>query len=274
MLKRIIVALSVLTLGSSVAFAADQAAAEKLVDSVAKGQLTITQSFPAVGGLEGFVLSPKSGQGQGMIGYTDASAHYLFIGNVIGADGTNYTQQYTQKYIQSKVAKAAYAAAPNTAWFVDGSDKAPHKMYVVIDANCIFCHLMYKELNPLIQSGQLQVRWIAAGFLKPTSVGMAAQILYAATPAKQVALFDQNQAGFNQQQEQGGIQPLAKNDKDMAVNIAYAKVFENTEFFNKYGFEGTPVLLYKQPDGTPAFYPGYVKGDQLTQLLTKVGNAW
>ncbi len=277
MLTRIVTAISVILLSSATAFAAATpalSAPEKLVNTVTKGQVSITQSFSAVDGLQGFVLSPKSGQGQSMIAYTDKNGQYLFVGNLIGADGTNYTQQYTQQYIQAKVAKAAYAAAANTAWFTDGSDKAPHKMYVIIDPNCIFCHLLYKELLPYVQSGQVQVRWIAAGFLRPTSAGMSAQILHAGTPAQENALFKQNQDGFNQQKEQGGVTPLPQDAKDMTVAAAYAKVQQNTDFFEKYGFEGTPVLLYKQSDGTPSFYPGYLKGDQLTQVVKTIGNAW
>ena len=278
MVKQTFAVISVALLSSSLAVAAATPAtassATTLVNKITNGQAVVTQSFNAVNGLQGLVIAPKSGQGQSMIAYVDKSGNYLFIGNVIGADGTNYTQQYTQQYIQSKVAQAAYQNASNTAWVADGSDKAPHKMYVIIDPNCIFCHLLYKEVQPYIQNGQLQIRWIPAGFLKATSAGMAAQILYGATPQKQLATFEQNQTGFNQQAEQGGIQPLAQNSKDMAATAAYSKVSANTAFFEKYGFQGTPVLLYKQTNGTPAYYPGYLQGSQLVQVLKTVGSNW
>ena len=273
MLKRIAVVALSMTLGT-VAMAADQTPYEKLVDQVTSGKATVSQTFSAVDGLTGLVIAPKGNSAAGVIGYTDKSAQYLFFGTIMDANGTNYTQQYTQTYIQSKVAKAAYADAPGMGWIADGSDKAPHKMYIVIDPNCIFCHLMYKEALSYVQSGQLQIRWIPAGFLKPTSAGMAAQMLYPSTPAKQLAVFEQNQTGFNQSQEQGGIDPLVQNDKDMTVNAAFAKEAKNTAFFEKYQFQGTPVLLLKQTDGTVTFYPGYLKGAQFKKVVDSASGSW
>lgn len=248
--------------------------AAQLVTSITQGQAKISQEFDATDNLKGFVIEPTQGPGQSMIVYADPKGQYLFIGNLIGADGTNYTQQYTQQYIQVKVAAEAYQTISQTHWFVDGSDAAPHKLYVIIDPNCIFCHMLFKELQPLIANNELQVRWIAAGFLKPTSAGKAAQLLYAKTDQERIALLTKDETAFNVKQEEGGLTPLAPNAKDAAITAAFAQVEANTKFFESYPFVGTPVLLYKQPDGKPAYYPGYVRPDQLQHLLQSVGNQW
>ncbi len=244
-----------------------------LVSAVTKGQLEISKEFTVSGGLRGLVVEPKQG-GRGMVVFTNKKAKYLFIGNLINAKGENLTQTYTKKYVDAAVAKKAFKSLSGTTWFAEGSDTAPHKLYAVIDPNCIFCHMLYKEFAPLIKAGKLQVRWVAAGFLKPGSKGKAAKILSGKTDADKIKLLHSDEVNFKKKSEEGGVQPLTYSaNLSTAEKAAFADVEANTKFFMNY-FQGTPVLLYRGHDGQPHFVGGYVEGDALTALLKKVGSRW
>ncbi len=67
----------------------------------------------AVDGLTGFVIQSNQGGSSSGILYADAKGQYLFAGSIINAQGQDLTQQYTNQYINSKIAGPAYAQALN-----------------------------------------------------------------------------------------------------------------------------------------------------------------
>ena len=247
-------------------------AGEHLIQTVSKGQLEVTKSFATPFGLTGYVAHPKVSQ-QGMIMFTDKSGKYLVVGNVVDAQGVNYTQKYTDQYVTNPMASVAYKQLTTTHWFADGQDSAPHKMYVLIDPNCIYCHLLFKELRPLIDAGQLQVRWVPVGLIKPSSPGKAAALLHAGSDAGSVTLLKQDEANFNKQQEEGGITPLQQGKGGMSVNMAFSRVQANNAFFKQY-LQGTPAIFYKDEQGQARLIPSYVDQAQLKKLLPKVSKSW
>lgn len=245
----------------------------KLVSKVINGQGQITQIFPAVLGLVGFVVQSKQGGNSGIV-YADSKGQYVFAGSIISAKGQDLTQIYTNEYINSKIAGPAYAEANKLHFFSSGSDKAPHKMLVLIDPNCIYCHLLYKEMQPLIAEGQLQIRWLPVAFRAPSSPGMAAAMLNTHSDAASSKLLDQNEAVFDDKTEQGGLTPIEPNTQDPGVTEAFKKVAQNTDFFSKSGFQGTPTVLYKQSDGKVIMVPGYVSGKAFKAMVDNAGNSW
>lgn len=245
--------------------------AAKLVAKLMNGQGTIIDSFPAVNGFTGFVVQSSQSGNNGIV-YADKKGQYLFAGSIVNAQGQDMTQMYTNQYINSKIAGPAYAAAISMNYFTSGSDSAPHKAIVIIDPNCIFCHMMYKEFKPMIDSGQVQIRWIPVAFRDPTSPGKAAALLNAGPGAAK--LFDQNEQSFNDQTEEGGITPLQPNEQDAAITKAFAEVQQNTQFFSKFGFQGTPTVLFKQSDGKVVMVPGYVQGASFQSMVNSMGSSW
>jgi thiol:disulfide interchange protein DsbG len=245
---------------------------EHLIQTVSKGQLVVTKSFSTPFGLTGYVAHPKGSQ-QGMVMYTDTSGKYLMVGNVVDAQGVNYTQKYTEQYVTNPTAAVAYKQLETAHWFTDGNDNAPHKMYVLIDPNCIYCHLLFKELRPLIDAGKLQVRWVPVGFLKPTSLGKAAALLHAGSDTDSVTLLKQDEANFDQQQEEGGIAPLQQGQGGMSVNLAFSRIQSNNAFFKRY-LQGTPAIFYKDDKGQVHLIPSYIDQKQLDKVLPQVGKSW
>lgn len=244
--------------------------AAKLVSKLMNGQGTVTESFPAVNGLTGFVV--QSNQGNSGIVYADKKGQYLFAGSIINAQGQDLTQVYTNQYVNSKIAGPAYAAATQLNYFTSGSDDAPHKAIVIIDPNCVYCHLMYKEFKPMIDSGQVQIRWLPVAFRDPTSPGKAAALLNAGDNASK--LFDQNEQSFNDKTEEGGLTPLQPNANDAAITKAFSEVEANTQFFSKMGFQGTPTILFKQSNRKVTMVPGYVQGQAFQSMVNSMGSSW
>ena len=252
--------------------ASSTAAATQLVNKVLNGQGSIQQTFPAANGLIGFVV--QSGQGNNGIIYADAKGQYVFVGSIINAQGKDLTQSYTSQYINNKIAGPAYQDAATLAWFTAGSDSAPHKAYMIFDPNCVYCHLLYKQVQPLIDKGQLQVRWIPVAFRDPSSPGKAAAMLNAGSDAASDKLLQQNEDGFNDQSESGGLAPLAPNPSDPVITAVFTKVTQNTAYFTKYGFQGTPTILFKQSDGKVVMIPGMPRDQAFQDMINSMGSSW
>ncbi|MBN3809853.1 thiol:disulfide interchange protein DsbG [Paraburkholderia sp. Ac-20347] len=187
-----------------------------------------------------------------------------------------------KKWISILIAASAFGAAaptmaaddPATAWLpaaaaarfqsasaiVEGASGANVKstLYVFMDPNCIFCHLVWKALQPYEAAG-LQVHWIPMGFLKPDSPGKAAALLQAKNPA---ALLKVLETHYNEKDESGGIAPLAT-----IPAAAKAQLDSNMQLFQDLGFQGTPSIIYQGSGGRWADYDGVPKLSALPGLL-------
>ncbi|MFT6834606.1 MAG: thiol:disulfide interchange protein DsbG [Francisellaceae bacterium] len=243
-----------------------------LIKSLTNNQAKVSESFSTPIGLNGYVIEPVENGGQKQVVFTQGDK-YLIIGNVVTADGKNLTKEYTQEYITSKVAKESYKEISNLNWVSEGSDDAKHKMYVIFDPNCIYCHLFYKEVNKLglIKDKKLQIRWLPVGFLKPSSAGIAAAMLNAISPIQAIV---QDENGFNNAKEQSGLKPLDAQSDNPKVKEDFAKITKNTAFFSKYGFGGTPTLIFKKSNGEYEYIAGFVKDKQLVELVNSLNGRW
>lgn len=62
---------------------------------------------------------------------------------------------------------SALAAAPKATWVAQGQGQ--RIIYIIVDPNCGYCQLLYKNLQPFIASHNLQLRWILVAIVDPTS---------------------------------------------------------------------------------------------------------
>ncbi|MEK6420329.1 MAG: thioredoxin fold domain-containing protein [Burkholderia gladioli] len=125
---------------------------------------------------------------------------------------------------------------------VEGASGAQVKstVYVFMDPNCIYCHLMWRALRPYEAQG-LQVHWIPLAFLKPDSTGKAAALLQAKDGA---ALLNTLETRYSEKDESGGIPPLPVVPADLK-----AKLDANGKMFGDLGFNGTPTTIYRDKTG-------------------------
>lgn len=246
--------------------------AVSLINKITQGNVTVEKQFHAIDNLNGYVVKSNE-NGHELIVFVDKKAHYLLVGNLISADGTNLTQQYVGQYIAPKQAQQAQGTiATHTHYFTQGKNSAPHKMYVFFDPNCSACHMLIDTLQPEIQAGKVQVRFVPIGFLKPSSVGRAAHILSAGGDQGSVNLMLADEHGFNMQQEEGALAPL----KETATTKKwFDQVRSNTDYFIKQGFYATPTMLYNTPKGTAGVRMGAIPpGAAMDKFLSEVGNNW
>jgi len=121
----------------------------------------------------------------------------------------------------------------------EGPAQSAHVLYVFFDANCLYCHLTWKALQPYETAG-LQVRWVPVAYQQPSSVGRAAAIMQA--PDRAAAL-RMNELRYDASKYDGGIEPAVTVSPAMAAQLQ-----ANTRLMQTIA-PGTPVLVWKDAAG-------------------------
>ncbi len=196
------------------------------------GGMKVEKSFPAAGGMTGWVLS--QGVGQHMIVYTPPGGEVAIAGNMLDAKGMNLTKQYMEQHAPKPDYDKMWGELEKSSWVAEGPKDAKSVIYVFKDANCGFCHLAWKALQPYEKVG-LQVRWVPVAFLAPDSYDKGAALLTAKNPEDAIEALHE---------KWGSKVTLPQASKD-----ARAKLDANNKLMNAWGFRGTPATLYKDKSG-------------------------
>lgn len=120
----------------------------------------------------------------------------------------------------------------NTNWSIFGSRRAP-VMYALIDPDCPYCRVTMRELQPYMDAGEIQLRMIPIGFT-PKSQRVSALILAALDG--EAMFFDY----ISGQAPQLGSDP----------NVNVQGVIRNKNVIESWGFDLTPILFYRDSEGT------------------------
>ena len=150
-----------------------------------------------------------------------------------------------------------FAQLEKTDVVQEGAKGAKNVLYAFFDANCFYCHLTWKALQPYETVG-LQVRWLPVAYQQPSSVGRAAAIMQA---SDRVAALRVNETGYNAAQFDGGIQPMGTVPRPLVVQLQ-----ANTQLMQKFGAPGTPALVWKDRDGKVRFKVGVPHLSELPQI--------
>lgn len=148
----------------------------------------------------------------------------------------------------------------------EGATQSQALLYVFFDANCYYCHLTWKALQPYERVG-LQVRWIPVAYQKPSSVGRAGAIVQAADRAAALRL---NETRYDPARFDGGIAPM-----DDVPSALVAQLERNTRLMQAFGAPGTPVVIWKDGAGQVHVKVGVPRLSQLpsmTRLPVQVVN--
>src|SRR5208282_818581 len=122
----------------------------------------VIRSFQAVSGLTGWVI--QSAGGENNVFYSTADGQSLIAGDLLTGEGDNLTDRYLDQYAPPDLS-AIWARFDKAGTIVAGTHSDPKSViYVIMDPNCIFCHLLWIALKPYEAAG-LQVRWVPVGFL-------------------------------------------------------------------------------------------------------------
>ena len=127
------------------------------------------------------------------------------------------------------------------------------------DANCWYCHLTWKALQPYEKAG-LQVRWVPVAYQKNSSTTKAAAIMQA---QDRVAALRENETGYKVETYDGAIAPADFVSATLAAQFA-----KNTKLMQDFGAPGTPLLVWKDEKGKVRTKVGMPR---LSQLPTITG---
>ena len=232
--KLVLGALAVLSISSSVAFAAQPQVPRPLENLVQLGAASIVRAFPAPDGLQGYLIDQR-GQYEVLFGLNG----YLLVGGLISPQGANMTQTLYQQYAPKPDYSSVAAAVMRDKYVIHVGHAGP-SVIAFVDPNCIFCHKLYKTFAPEVAAGKLRVTYVPVGFLKPSSEGKAAAILQSPNPA---AALNYDEAHFNDAVEEGGIKPAKPTS---AVSAALQSHMTEMQSLHS---SGTPTLLYQTKAG-------------------------
>jgi thiol:disulfide interchange protein DsbG len=241
--------------------------AQTILTKLSHGQAKVKKTFagPAGSGLTGLVVD--LGQpGREMIAYTTSNGKYMIVGGVFDASGKNYSLAAMQQYLPPPPpppnAAKNFASLKDTHTYVWGQASAKKEIWFLEDPDCIWCHRLFDALSPAVNSGEVKVHVIQAGFLKPDSLAKAAAIMASKDPA---AALVEDETKFNVSAEEGGITGSLKDAK------AVAEVKANNAWMQSHGVGGTPYVLYKDVHGQVQVVPGMPS--DVSAMLAQVGPA-
>ena len=233
--KLLLLVLAATSLGACVipALAADKYPAP--IQAAIDSGLKFEETFQAAGNLKGWILS--QGASNNTILYTTQNGEVAVAGVMIDAKGTNLNKQYLEKFAPKPDYERTWEELESSAWVVEGpaTKDAKSIIYAFEDANCGFCHLTWKAFGPYIKAG-LQVRWIPVAVLGADSMPKAT-VLLSSTDGN-VAIAELH-ANFGKK-----LTVIAPVDEALK-----AKVEANAKIMERWGFGGTPTLLYRDKAG-------------------------
>ena len=198
--------------------------------------LHVLSSFAAASSLTGWVL--RGSDGKYVVVYTTPDGQTLLVGELLNSGGDNLSEQYAERYVPPPDLSALWTQIEKANVVLTGAkqtSKSP--IYVIMDPNCIFCHMLWIALKPYEAAG-LQVRWIPVGFLHEDSSAKAAAILKGGESA-----LNQSQQHFDVKAESGGIAGIAITPE------LRTKLESNLRIMDEAHVRGTPGIFYKDAAG-------------------------
>jgi thiol:disulfide interchange protein DsbG len=241
MRKAVVATVGVAAAGGILLAASMRAAAapeypKPIQDAVNSG-VEIVKTFPAASGLKGWVLSQG---GKYSIVYTTGDGKTVVVGTLLSENGEDLSAEYEDRHVPKPDFSALFKDLEQSAYVVEGTVKNPKSVvYAFADANCPFCHMAWKALQPYEKAG-LQVRWILVDTLGPTSMPKAIEVL--AAPDKMTA-FRRMEEGFGKPWKESAGMTAADKPK-----IA-ERVKANNTLLGKFGFGGTPSFVWTDKEG-------------------------
>jgi len=131
-------------------------------------------------------------------------------------------------------AEAVLADLPKATWIAEG--KGHRIVYIFIDPNCPSCALLYRNLRTLIETQDLQIRWVLVAVVDPTSLGKTGAILQAKDP---LAALHINEEQYRGETYSGGI------GEDLPTAETERKIHVNEHLFNRLDIPVVPTMLFE-----------------------------
>lgn len=211
----------------------------------------VLDNFKAPGDMTAYIVSVR---GRPNVVYLTPDKKYAFIGIMVDENGNNLTPGQLEKHLPKPDYAAIWQRFEKATWVAEGAKNPKSVVYVFADPYCPYCHAFWKASQPYLAEG-LQLRWVLVSYLKPDGEAKVASILEAKDPA---AALMRHESSF----DKGGIAPL-KNPKPETLEAIRA----NGQLMHELGINGTPALVYRDPDGTVHLSSGMPKLGALPNIF-------
>ena len=152
---------------------------------------------------------------------------------------------------------ALYAILEKADAVVEGARDPKRVLYVFWDANCWYCQLTWKALQPYEKAG-LQVRWVPVAYQKDNSAALAAAVMGA---RDRVAALRENETRYRAKSYDGGIKAAAQVPADLAIELE-----DNMTLMGRFGMSGTPALVWKDASGKVRTHLGLPRLSELPAI--------
>lgn len=216
----------------------------------AYGTFQVLRTAPGPADLTAALVS--TGKQQAIV-WIVGNGQAVLLGRAVGPDGQDLSHQ----------AAVAMGIAPKTLAPAEVAQEVAKRQTILvgsqgpeltafIDPNCIWCHKLYEDAEPLIKAGKLRLRVLLVGIIKASSPAKAAAILSAKDP---VAALAEDEQKFDTANESGGIAPA----KHVSPAIASA-IDANAKLLAETGDPVTPTLLFKNHAGEWKILRGLPEG--------------
>lgn len=209
-------------------------------------------TFDAPGGLTGYAGMIRQ---QPLAIYVTSDGKQAIVGTMIDSKGVDLSQEPLSRLVSKPMTEKIWKQLEDSTWIADGVKNAPRVIYTFTDPNCPYCKKFWKDAQPWVKAGKVQVRHVIVAILGPSSPGKAAALLAAQDP--QAALTQHGEPHSS-----GGVKPLAQIPPKIRVQLD-----ANQELMQKLGFPATPATLYKDADGKLQNMQGAPSADMLTRIL-------
>lgn len=154
----------------------------------------------------------------------------IIPGPVLDKNGTNLSDTHLNEH-------AGYISATELADKIQSDDlgfvagTGGPTISVFFEPYCGYCNQLFKELKPLIDSGDVRVRFLMVGFLRPDSLDRAAAISYAPDAYKALTKWEEDT-----NRENAAQLDVSQEQKD--------QITATNQLMNSAGQSGTPAILY------------------------------
>lgn len=165
------------------------------------------------------------------------------------------TASAPQKMTEAQVETSGFAQMEQRAHgFEVGSLASAKTAYVFFDPQCPHCGHMWEAAKPLLD--KVHMVWVPVGVLSQMSAPQGAVLIASTNPLVSMQAHEDSILART-----GGLNPSS------AKKAQLDQVNANTSLFKEMGFEGVPVMIYKDAAGKTKTIVGSLSTEQIATSL-------
>lgn len=212
----------------------------------------IVGSFDAPGGLKGYAARFN---GQGVSLYLTPDGEHVLVGTLVNAQGEDLSRPQLEQLVYEPMGKEMWQRLEDSTWIADGSADAPRIVYMFSDPNCPFCNMFWEQARPWVEAGDVQVRHVMVGMLRPDSAGKSAALLAADNPEQ----------ALNEHEAAGKASTL-KAMKNIPADLD-EQLQANLALMGEMGASATPAIYFMDENNRLQQQQGAPQPDTLNKIM-------